>query len=120
MELTVALDAFAALAQPTRLRVLRLLVEREPAGAPAGEIARLLDVPPNTMSTHLAHLGRAGLVSALRQGRSIVYRADLARVRDLAAYLVNDCCGGHPDLCGPLVATLISSPSSKTGVCNDC
>ena len=104
METTEAIDVFAALSQETRLEALRLLMEREPEGLPAGEIARRLDVPQNTLSTHLAILARAGLVASERQSRSIVYRAVVERVREVTSFLVNDCCGGHPELCGPLVA----------------
>ncbi|WP_137388445.1 ArsR/SmtB family transcription factor [Rhodoligotrophos defluvii] len=106
MDTEHAITAFAALAQPTRLEVFRLLVAREPTGMPAGEIARRLSVPHNTMSTHLAILARAGLVEAHRQSRSIIYRARLDVVQKLIAYLVNDCCGGRPEVCRPLVAAL--------------
>jgi len=98
--------ALGALAQPTRLDTFRLLVRHEPGGMAAGEIARLLAVPQNTLSAHLAILARAGLVSSERQGRSILYRADLACVRALTVALVKDCCGGCPELCAPLVAEL--------------
>lgn len=100
------IDAMAALAQPTRLAAFRLLVKHEPDGLAAGEIARLLDVPHNTMSTHLALLSRAGLVRSERQSRSIIYRADLERVRELVAFLLKDCCAGRPEICAPLVADL--------------
>lgn len=103
MEPAAAIDALAALAQSTRLDAFRLLMKHEPRGLPAGEVARLLDVPPNTMSTHLAVLQRAGLISAERYGRSIIYRAELDQVREVTAFLVNDCCGGRPELCQPLV-----------------
>jgi arsenate reductase len=96
----------AAFAQATRLDAFRLLVAREPDGIPAGEIARSLAVPHNTMSTHLAILTRAGLIGAERQSRSIVYRANLDRLRAVASYLFDDCCGGRPDLCAPLVQSL--------------
>ena len=62
----------------------RLLVKREPKGIPAGELARLMAVRQNTMSAHLAILGRAGLVIGERQSRSIIYRADLSRFREVA------------------------------------
>lgn len=101
-----AILAFAALAQTTRLDVFRLLMEHEPDGLPAGDIARHLAVPHNTMSTHLAILSRAGLIGAERQSRSIIYRAKLDAVRDLTGFLVKDCCGGHPEICAPLVADL--------------
>jgi DNA-binding transcriptional ArsR family regulator len=87
-----AILAFAALAQPTRLQVFRLLVEHEPDGLAAGEIARQMAVPHNTMSSHLAVLTRAGLIEAERQSRAIIYRARLEAVRSLAGFLVKDCC----------------------------
>ncbi len=106
MESDQAISAFAALAQPTRLDVFRLLMEHEPDGLPAGEIARQMNVPHNTMSTHLAILTRAGLIEAERQSRSIIYRAKLEAVRALTGFLVKDCCGGRPEICTPLIADL--------------
>jgi DNA-binding transcriptional ArsR family regulator len=103
METKAALEVFDALSQATRLDAFRLLMEHEPEGLPAGEIARQLQVPQNTMSTHLAILSRAGLVEAERHSRSIVYRAVVDRVREITSFLVQDCCGGRPELCGPLV-----------------
>ncbi|MGJ0506519.1 MAG: ArsR/SmtB family transcription factor [Methylocystis sp.] len=96
-----AIAALAALAQSTRLDVFRLLVQSEPGGVPAGELARELAAPQNTMSTHLSILSRSGLVSAERRGRSILYRANLARLRELMQFLVKDCCGGRPEVCAP-------------------
>jgi ArsR family transcriptional regulator len=106
MEPEDAIQAFAALAQPTRLAVFRRLIAHEPDGLPAGEIARKMAVPHNTMSTHLAILSRAGLIAAERRSRSIIYRARLEAVRELAGYLVKDCCGGRPEICAPLLADL--------------
>jgi DNA-binding transcriptional ArsR family regulator len=101
-----ALAALAALSQATRLQTFRLLVSREPEGVAAGELARLLDVPQNTLSSHLSILAHAGLVNGERRSRSIVYRADLARLRDVVLFLLKDCCGGRADLCAPLIADL--------------
>ena len=106
MESESAILALAALAQPTRLDVFRLLVKREPHGLPAGDIANAMAVPQNTMSAHLAVLARAGLVTARRIGRSIVYRADLARFQTVMAFLVNDCCDGRPEICAPLIESI--------------
>src|SRR5690606_38898211 len=103
MESTHAIEIFAALSQPTRLDTFRLLMEHEPEGLPAGEIARRLGVPQNTMSSHLAILTRAGLIESERHSRSIVYRAVVDRVREITSFLVQDCCGGRPELCEPLV-----------------
>lgn len=104
------ITALAALAQPTRLDVFRLLVRHEPDGLPAGELARSLSVPHNTMSAHLAVLSRAGLVLGERHSRSIVYRANLDGLRDVVTYLLKDCCGGRAELCQPLIAELTCCP----------
>ncbi|MDP2778978.1 MULTISPECIES: ArsR/SmtB family transcription factor [Devosia] len=113
MESNQAIDVFAALSQATRLDAFRLVMAHEPQGLPAGEIARHLDVPQNTMSTHLAILTRAGLIEAERQGRSIVYRAVIERVREITNFLVQDCCGGRPELCDPLIADITPCCSPK-------
>jgi len=107
MDNTQVIDALSALAQSTRLDTFRLLVSREPEGVAAGELARLVAIPQNTMSTHLAILSRAGLIIGERHSRSIIYRASLDRLRDLMLFLVKDCCGGRPELCTPLIADLM-------------
>lgn len=104
MDSEQAILAFAALAQSTRLDVFRLLIEHEPDGLPAGEVARRLVVPHNTMSTHLAVLTRAGLIGAERHSRSIIYRARLDAVSGLVGFLVQNCCAGRPEVCAPLIA----------------
>ena len=96
--------AFAALAQPTRLKAFRKLVAAHPNGLPAGEIAQFCKVPHNTMSTHLAALLRGGLIAVKRDGRSMNYRADLDGFRALIDFMLRDCCGGRPDICAPVVA----------------
>jgi DNA-binding transcriptional ArsR family regulator len=106
MESDSVILALAALAQSTRLDVFRLLVKHEPHGLPAGDIARELAVPHNTMSSHLSILSRAGLVSSERRSRSIIYRSDLRRLREVVTFLLQDCCGGHPDVCAPLIDAL--------------
>ena len=106
MENNTAIAALSALAQGTRLDVFRLLVQHEPDGVAAGDIARQLNVPQNTMSAHLGILARAGLVRFERHSRSIVYRADLDGLRALTLFLVKNCCAGSPELCAPLLAEL--------------
>jgi ArsR family transcriptional regulator len=101
-----AIAALAALAQGTRLETFRLLVKHEPAGVAAGELARLIDVPQNTMSAHLAILSRAGLVIGERHSRTIIYRANIEGFRDLTLFLIQDCCGGRAELCAPLIESL--------------
>ena len=103
MKKTLALDAFGALAQETRLDIFRRLIRAVPDPMPAGELAKDLDVPPSTLSTHLAILSRAGLVKAERQGRTILYAADTEGARALLTFLVKDCCRGQPEICKPLL-----------------
>lgn len=98
--------ALAALAQPTRLEAFRLLVKQEPHGLPAGEISDALAVPHNTLSAHLSVLSRAGLVTSKRSSRSIIYRADLEAFQKVALFLLQDCCGGRPEVCAPLIDSL--------------
>jgi ArsR family transcriptional regulator len=107
MELNRAIAALSALAQESRLRVFRLLVRCGPDGMPAGEIARDLKVPPNTMSSHLSILSRAGLVCSHKQGTSIIYAVDQKGTRQLLSYLVEDCCGCKPEVCRPLIASVL-------------
>lgn len=117
MKQELAIDAFSALAQPTRLAAFRLLVKQEPDGLPAGEIARRLGVPHNTMSTHLAILTRAGLISAARHSRSMIYRVDLEAMRKLVLFLLKDCCNGQPELCAPLIEDMSRSYSASGACC---
>jgi arsenate reductase len=97
-----AIDALTALAQPTRLQAFRHLVAVHPDRVAAGEIARHCRVPHNTMSTHLAVLTRAGLLTVSRESRSMLYGADLNGFRGLVGFLTRDCCRGRPEICAPL------------------
>lgn len=113
MESTIAIAALSALAQPTRLDVFRLLVRHEPAGLPAGEVARRLGVRANTMSTHLGILTHARLVTVERRSRSIVYRAALVQLRAMIAFLIRDCCAGRPEMCDALLEELLPGTPMK-------
>jgi len=108
METINILASFAALSQETRLEAFRLLLRNEPEGLPAGEIARQLGVPHNTMSAHLSVLARAQLVLSQRQSRSIIYRANLNHIQEVIRFLVDDCCAGHPQICEPLTSSLVT------------
>lgn len=94
MESKTAVQAFGALAQPTRLAVYRLLVTSGPEGLAAGTIAEKLDLPPATLSFHLKDLSQAGLVRSRQEGRSIIYTANFDTMLDLVAFLTENCCGG--------------------------
>jgi DNA-binding transcriptional ArsR family regulator len=100
MDQRTAIMALAGLAQEHRLRVFRLLVREGPGGLPAGQIAERLGVPASTMSSHLAQLERAGLLRSRRDQRRIIYAVDLEGFRRLLAFLIEDCCQGHPEICG--------------------
>lgn len=117
MDSTAVIEILSALAQRTRLEVFRTLVSHEPEGLAAGELARRSEAPHNTMSTHLAVLARAGLVSSERQSRSIIYRAELTVFREAMLYLLKDCCAGKPEVCAPLVADLIPC-CEPSGACH--
>jgi ArsR family transcriptional regulator len=99
METSQAIDALAALAQPSRLAIYRLLVQTGPAGIAAGAIGEKLELPPATLSFHLAHLARAGLVKQVQEGRFIIYSADFTKMNGLVGFLTENCCGGKP--CAP-------------------
>jgi ArsR family transcriptional regulator, arsenate/arsenite/antimonite-responsive transcriptional repressor len=120
MEMTLAVRNLSALAHEHRLGVFRLLVKAGPKGRAAGDIAAALDLPPSSLSFHLAALENAGLVIARRAGRFIHYRVEPEAIRDLLGYLTEDCCEGRPELCGGVqhveVATLppSSRPSTKS------
>lgn len=103
MDKSNAISALSALGQETRLDVFRLLVQAGQEGLPAGEIGARLGTIQNTMSAHLKILGHAGLVRAERDGRMIRYVADMTGLRDLLAYLMEDCCNGAPELCRPVI-----------------
>ena len=103
MEMNRAVVALEALGQPTRLAVFRLLLTVGPAGMAAGDVARALDVKANTLSPHLALLQAARLVTATRDGRIIAYAADMVGLRALMGWLLQDCCGGSPEICAPVL-----------------
>ena len=113
MEISNAVAALGALAQESRLKVFRLLVRCGPDGMAAGDIARKLAVPHNTLSTHLAILSRARLVSSRKEGRSVIYAVDLEGTRDLLSFLVEDCCRGKPHICAPLIESTLAECCPK-------
>lgn len=98
MEESQALRALSAMAEETRLRMLRFLVARGDAGAPAGEIGAAVGSSSSRSSFHLSALSRAGLLSAEKKARQVVYRVEFQALAALMSYLIEDCCGGHPDI----------------------
>jgi ArsR family transcriptional regulator, arsenate/arsenite/antimonite-responsive transcriptional repressor len=110
-----ALSALAALGQPTRLEIFRLLMRNGPKPLPAGTIAETIGCPHNTLSSHLSILARAGLIRGTRDGRTIQYRADVDGMRALIGFLVTDCCDGHPELCSltPAASAACCPPATQ-------
>lgn len=106
MDAPAAVAALGALAQDTRLRAFRLLVERGPDGLPAGGLAAALGVPPSSLTFHLQQLLHAGLVTQRRASRHLIYAADVAAMNGLVAFLTENCCGGAGTsvVCDPAAA----------------
>ena len=101
-----AIDAFAALAQTSRMAIFRLLVRSGPEGLKVGEISQRLGIVSSTLSGHLSVLKRAGLLTATRHQREIIYAANLVIVNDLIGYLLEDCCDGRLENCSEILSLL--------------
>ena len=112
MESSLAIQRLSALAQPNRLAVFRCLVRAAHEGLPAGDIARMVDTAPNTLSAQLSVLAQAGLISSRRDGRSIIYTADHAAMSDLILYMLEDCCEGRREICEP-----VTNAAARTTCC---
>ncbi|WP_317054818.1 MULTISPECIES: ArsR/SmtB family transcription factor [Roseovarius] len=106
MDTSTALSALQALSHETRLEVFRLLMRAGPEGLAAGDIATTCGVRQNTMSSHLSILTQAGLIVSERDGRTILYRANVGGIQNLLGFLIEDCCGGNPAECQPLIQQL--------------
>jgi len=104
MDTTSAIESLGALAQETRLKIYRLLIEAGGEGMAAGAIAERLDIPASSLSFHLAELQRAGLIAQRRESRSLIYSANYRAMTALVAYLSENCCGGNLAACAPALA----------------
>lgn len=112
MKNAAAVDALAALAHEYRLAVYRLLVEQGPEGLAAGAIADRLKLAPSSLTFHLQHLQRAGLISQRRASRQLIYAADFGVMNDLVAYLTEKCCSASGAQCAPACQPARSSQDS--------
>lgn len=106
MEEERALAAFGALSQETRLRIVRLLIQAGPEGMAAGAIGDVIEATTSRLSFHLTHLEHAGLIRSRREGRFVIYTALYPSFAALIAFLMHDCCQGHPEICTPAVQAL--------------
>ena len=109
MESKTAVANLSALAHEGRLKVFRMLVQAGLEGLPAGEIARGIGTPANTLSSNLNILSYAGLIESRREGRSIIYTARFEQMTELLEFLMQDCCNGAPEICAPLADLVASS-----------
>ena len=114
MKITDAVIALAALAQASRLEIFRLLVQSGPEGLPAGTISEYLNIPPPTLSFHLAQLMNAKLIESQREGRSIIYALRVEGISRLMAFLTEDCCQGRPELCSMVASSLDCESPNET------
>jgi DNA-binding transcriptional ArsR family regulator len=112
MEMNQAVQALSALAQKTRLCIFRLLVQAGPAGMAAGSIGEQLQLPPATLSFHLAGLTRAGLAQSRPDGRFMIYSADFEGMGRLLAFLTEDCCSGQA--CVPVPIQFVTTSQRKS------
>ena len=117
MQAQTAVGALSALAHPGRLEVFRLLVRAGEAGMAAGDIARATGSLSNTLSTNLNILAAAGLATSKRDGRSIIYTAGYGQMRELIAFLLEDCCGGNPEICAPLAEVASRCCDAEAAIC---
>lgn len=106
MDQIKAIEAFAALAQDTRMSIYRLLVGQEPKSLRVGDISERLKIVPSTLSGHLAILKRAGLLKSARQQREIHYSADIAAINELVSFILQDCCNGQLENCSEILTLL--------------
>lgn len=114
METKQALLALTALSHETRLTIFRSLIAEGPNGMSAGDLARRLDVIPPTLSFHLKEMDRAGLLRSWRRQRNVYYAVDIEGMRRLLTFLTQDCCQGHPEICGDLnVAGAFCAPGKE-------
>jgi DNA-binding transcriptional ArsR family regulator len=111
-----ALAALTALSQENRLAVFRLLVQAGPEGLPAGHVAEALDIAPSALTFHFDRLRSAGLVTARREGRSMIYAAHFETMNTLLAFLTDNCCQGAPEKCGPAFCKPARAKSARSKV----
>ena len=107
MDTNSAVKALAALAQESRLEAFRLMIRSGTEGMAAGKIAGAIDIPHNTLSSHLSILVNAGLVNSRRESRSIIYSIDFDGTRKLLTFLMEECCQGRPEVCAPLLDSVL-------------
>ncbi|MCW3477038.1 ArsR/SmtB family transcription factor [Limobrevibacterium gyesilva] len=115
MDSSQAVQALSALAHDTRLALFRMLVERGPDGLAAGVIAERLGMPPSSLTFHVQHLHRAGLITQRRLGRQLIYAADFTAMNGLVGYLTENCCGQDSAICAPACRPEAAGVAARPG-----
>ena len=109
-----AIESLGALAHENRLAIFRMLVERGPDGLSAGIIAEQLGMPPSSLTFHVQHLHRAGLVTQRRVSRQLIYAADFDSMNGLIAFLTENCCGKAGAVCAPACKPVTATADRTT------
>jgi DNA-binding transcriptional ArsR family regulator len=113
MKTAQVIEALGALAHEHRLAIFRLLIERGPEGLPAGGIADQVGLVPSSLTFHLQHLRRAGLIAQRRESRQLFYSADFAAMNALVSYLTENCCAESGAQCSVSCAPAQPAKPSK-------
>ena len=116
MDRAAALLTLESRSSGIRRDIFRLLVRQGPEGLVAGEIATALELAPSNLSFHLKALTQSGLLSVEQEGRYQRYRANMPLMLDLIAYLTEECCAGHPELCGDLPTASSCAPARRAAL----
>lgn len=117
MDDELAVTRLAALGQAHRLALFRRLVRAGPSGLPAGALAGDCALQPSALSFHIAHLERSGLVTSRREGRHVYYAVAVEEMRRLLIHLTEDCCEGHPEICGGLAISATTPSACEKETC---
>lgn len=92
MELDEAANVLAKIGNPTRLRIVRLLVRAGDGGLSVGDIQKALEVPGSTLTHHISHLKSAGVLHQQRHQATLICTMEYGLLRELVDYLTDECC----------------------------
>ena len=115
MEQTQAIECFSALAQNSRLAILKLLMRETPNGLRVSDVSKRLGILPSTLSGHLSVLRRSGLLGSVRKQREIYYSVNLETINDLMLFIVEECCDGNLGSCEKTFRLLLSRAEAESG-----
>lgn len=117
MDDDLAVARLAALGQTHRLAIFRRLMRAGPSGLPAGALAADCALQPSALTFHIGHLERSGLVTGRRDGRHVYYAVAVEEMRRLLVHLTEECCDGHPEICGGLADIAVKRTTCERAPC---